>query len=60
MQSARQELLLGTLALLLGLLDSRSLPKASTPGRNVCHSSQPLCNSPLLHHRAHSDVKLCQ
>ena len=42
MQSARQEPLLGTLALVLGLLDSISLPKASRPGRNACRCSQPL------------------
>ena len=58
MQNARQELLLGNLALVLGLLDSKSQPPASTPGRSVCCSSQPPYNSPLLYHRADSKVGL--
>ena len=59
MQSARQDLLLGTLALVLGLLASTSLPQAGKPGRNICRSLQPPYNSPLLLHRARSNRRPC-
>ena len=59
MQSARRVLLLGSLALVIGLLDSKSLPQASTPGRNVCCSLQPPYNSPLLLDRALFNIRQC-